>query len=453
MKEIIYIGLIDDDYYLIYYEENKKNVFKIYSKKLDIDNYSMDTIPVKLAEVNGKITSTPIEEYYYGNEYYSSGRLKKFHAHTSKSSKNQLLVTYKKSGSNGPKSKEPFIYGFLTISNESKKDWHSEYTFSEKGIQTHINKIQFIDLSEIRLICSTNDDSNILSNYLCYYDINGSGINKIEITEDTHQFFKKDFINVSFSSKNDKIFGFYGGDKDKPINKGLFISKVGYNKKNSEKLDFYSLLKNQNTSDSLLRWYPNNELTDLMVNHITIDSNNSTVFIREERFKINKTRKSSKKYSTKQFVSWNFYGEIIALKISSDDSLLWARKIPKLQIASSNNKYVLNLKPDKLSYLYNYKNNKHYFIYLDHIDNNTAIFEQSTPKPYHLGAYAVLRLITIDDDTGKVYTRTLLNTQTFGSGLYQLSPNRMILTKNNELILEAYTKQRKDVLLKISIHE
>lgn len=140
----------------------------------------------------------------------------------------------------------------------------------------------------------------------------------------------------------------------------------------------------------------------------------------------------------------SYYEDILATKITTDGGLAYMRKIPKKQVGKKGQ--------GGMSYKYFFANHNHYIIYLDNV-KNIDLPENETPATHSDGAGGYLTSVKIDDATGTLTKGSILNAREVEDfKISQFNTGRIVKTSENSFLLEAYKKQKEDVMIKITLN-
>lgn len=138
------------------------------------------------------------------------------------------------------------------------------------------------------------------------------------------------------------------------------------------------------------------------------------------------------------------YGDILATKIAADGSLSFMRKMPKIQVGKNGQ--------GGMSFKYFFANNSHYFVYLDNV-KNIDLPEGKTPAEHSDGKGGYLTAVRITDADGTLKKGSILNAREVDDfKIHQFSTNRIIKTGENSFMVEAYKKQKEDIMIKINLN-
>lgn len=136
--------------------------------------------------------------------------------------------------------------------------------------------------------------------------------------------------------------------------------------------------------------------------------------------------------------------DMLVSKISPDGLLLWMKKLPKRQAGSMNSK---SLGFRRLSY-----GGAHYLFFVDN-DKNLKLGLNERPARHIEGLGGFLTAYIIDDQTGAVQKKMVLNPAKLKNGMevFQLGLNRIAKVSESACFIEFYKKGKEDVFLKIDL--
>ncbi|MFT3793735.1 hypothetical protein [Flavobacterium sp.] len=138
------------------------------------------------------------------------------------------------------------------------------------------------------------------------------------------------------------------------------------------------------------------------------------------------------------------YDDILATKIAPDGSLAYMQKIPKEQIGDRG--------LGGMSFKYFFANDTHYFIYLDNV-KNIDLPEGKTPAKHSDDDGGYLTAVRISDTDGSLAKGSVFNARDVQDyKIRQFSTNRIVKTSENSFMLEAYKKQKEDIMIKVTLN-
>lgn len=164
--------------------------------------------------------------------------------------------------------------------------------------------------------------------------------------------------------------------------------------------------------------------------------------------------------SDPKFPSYKTFSDLLLAKIDTEGNLIWMKKIPKNQqsyggygyISYGFNKYYTS---DRglidMSYRYMSDGSNHYFLFVDHIDN-LNLAESKAPQVHGATAGGYFTACKINDKTGEVSFETLFQMKDIdGFNIDQVTTNSMFQSIDDELIIEAYKKDKENILLRLKL--
>jgi len=145
-----------------------------------------------------------------------------------------------------------------------------------------------------------------------------------------------------------------------------------------------------------------------------------------------------------------YFNDLLITKIDNKGKMLWMRKLPKQQ---SGNTSLLRLTTQtgglSFNYSYNESTEQHYISFLDN-GKNINLGINDSPCIHMEGKGGFFTCYTIDDMQGSVNKHSIFNLSDInGYKLYQFYTHRVTPLNNGEFLIEAYKKDKEDVLIKI----
>lgn len=179
-------------------------------------------------------------------------------------------------------------------------------------------------------------------------------------------------------------------------------------------------------------------ISDLVLREFNIDEQGNIFVLGEQYYflfkKDVKTHNISYKY---------FYEDLVATKITPDGNVLWMQKMPKSQYG---NKGFGGLGISYIKY-----NGFHYILFLDNI-KNANLEPDEQPEMYRDRSSGYLTAYIVDDSTGDYSKHYIYNTKEVNHvGTYQYATSRIFKGPGNNLMVEAYKKNKEDIMIKIEI--
>jgi hypothetical protein len=188
------------------------------------------------------------------------------------------------------------------------------------------------------------------------------------------------------------------------------------------------------------------DLSNQTITNVLFPEDGSIIFVSEKR-------SSESIYFDGKMTYKYFYDNILAAKISGDNTLQWIVKIPKRQEGN----YV-----DALSFNHKFSQGKHYFMFLD-TEKNADLSPENKPSLFNnkqtgvkkvsaLQGNAVLTAFVVDHTTGAIKREVLVDTRTFQGGRVSYLTPRKIFHSNASKVsfVEANTKSKEAILIKMT---
>lgn len=156
-------------------------------------------------------------------------------------------------------------------------------------------------------------------------------------------------------------------------------------------------------------------------------------------------------------VTYNYiYEDIFIVKLDNEGEMVYIQKVPKNQLAKINTLYP-SFKGE-LSFKYHQTKEFHYVFFLDNL-KNLGLSEDKRPARHVNGQGGYFTGYRINNETGEMVQFSLFDMRDINKGQgpktpgYQFSVDRMVKTKNAELLVELYVKKKKDRLIKIQLED
>lgn len=182
----------------------------------------------------------------------------------------------------------------------------------------------------------------------------------------------------------------------------------------------------------------NVEWKDMTLRQVVCNDDGSILIIGEEY-----ARYLARSYNNKTEDYFYYYNDILVAKIEANGYLSWMRKLPKRQVRRGSS--------GSMSFKYFYADQKHYFLYLDHIDNLEPDINKA-PVEYNDKKRGYLMVSMIDDESGKVDKRSVLNIRDVnGIGLHKFHPSRVIVSEGKNFVFEAYKRRKGDIMIRVKL--
>lgn len=133
--------------------------------------------------------------------------------------------------------------------------------------------------------------------------------------------------------------------------------------------------------------------------------------------------------------------DLLVASIGADGALDWMSRVPKRMSAGG---------PIGTSYKYLHAAGAHHFIHFDHSKD----LDIRSDEPPTMKGDLLIVADRLNEGTGSMERQAILNPdEVKGVKLYQLSMERLTRTSTGEILMEAYKKQKEDVLVRITVKE
>lgn len=190
------------------------------------------------------------------------------------------------------------------------------------------------------------------------------------------------------------------------------------------------------------------ELSHLKMRAIVAnEEDGSTVLIAEQYQYYTSTSTSTHGSRTVENSTEHYrFDDMIICKISSDNEILWIKKLPKRQVGGNS---------EDLGFSYQKINNNHYLIFLDNVNNIDLPMNQK-PDVHVSGKGGYLTYYKVLDKSGAVSKHAVFATKKItGNGqtypLYHFRPHEVIKTLDNTFMMEFYKKSEEDVMIQVKV--
>ena len=184
------------------------------------------------------------------------------------------------------------------------------------------------------------------------------------------------------------------------------------------------------------------KMADLELREINVADDGSMLLVGEQY--IMKARTTSGMNGSSNTTYTYHYSDILATRLAPSGDLSWMRKIPKTQVGSSGK--------GGMSYKYFYANQNHHFIFLDNV-KNIELASETQPATHRDKQGGYLTSVKITDSSGDMNKGSILNAREVEDfKIYQFSVDRIIKTSENSFMVEAYKKQKEDIMIKVTIN-
>jgi hypothetical protein len=442
---------LNNKYYFFYslWDKPNKNE-QLFYKEINFENGKFEAASTKLITVNHHLSRIPIDNIvgFWGREISN-----KFHFKMSEEN-SKLLVQYRYLREKRIDAINFDITGMYVFNQDLELLWKKEVKmpYTEKQMNFHDNRIDskgnvFIlatvyednrnhrrEIPELEILKYQADSDTL-------FDLSDMELNDKLITG----------IKFSESSENQISFtGYYSEDFVQFQATGLFMLDMDKNG-NSRNISFFEFPDEffinktdvQNYNADLYYYEPSRpEMLDYKIVEKLINKDGSVTVLGEQQFiETVTTYSKTGRHENHTY----YYGDIIIAKIDPEGNTQWIKKIQKDQFGYKGK--------GTMSFKYFSNDNFYCILFFDTPDNLDEPLDE-VPYTYQDSKEAVLFAYKISYLNGEVTKIPILNTSTFkGMTLKQFYSDRIVITENNEFILEAYKKKKEDVLIKIRLSE
>jgi len=133
--------------------------------------------------------------------------------------------------------------------------------------------------------------------------------------------------------------------------------------------------------------------------------------------------------------------DLLVAEVDPNGGLLWMKRIPKR---------IQSRIPIGKSFSYLHSEDEHHLMHFD-THKNLAVPEDEIPV---LKGVPVVMVDRINEQTGVVTREVVVNTEEVkGIKLFQLAQDRVVRINESELLMEAYKKDKEDILIRIQVKE
>ncbi|MBX2972225.1 MAG: hypothetical protein KF797_03915 [Flavobacteriales bacterium] len=180
-------------------------------------------------------------------------------------------------------------------------------------------------------------------------------------------------------------------------------------------------------------------LTNMVLSRVITDDDGSMLLVGEKRYTTIQCYTDSRG-STQCYTVWHA-DDLVICSVDPNGAQEWMRRLPKRMSSRA---------PIGHSYQFMHGNGASHFL---HFGTSSGVELDSDGVHSNKGDRLVLA-DRLADGTGEHTRHAVLNTEEIkGIKLYQLAMDRLVRTGSGELLMEAYKKQKEDVLLRITIKE
>lgn len=443
-------------FYSIWDDKNKKEL--LYKREINFDDCLFKDNGKIIISVEGKVTGKPIGIMNFDGLFkVGYGVMNKFNFQFSYDN-SRMLVTYRKKPEIKRDSKNYDIIGLNVFDNNIEKQWNKEVKmpYTEKQMDAYdysVNSLGDAYILATVLNNETNDISKGKDDVDYHIELLKYLAGTAELTTTTVTLADK-FINDIwlFSSGNDNMVftGFYNNGKRINNADRILINHTDKNGKllNSKNYEIPFEIINQYTRKAVTKKDDDDndraEFKDIHITNMLVQDDGSTVLMGEQYYVRQHTSYNSATNTSTTYYTYH-YNDILVTKIDADGNLSWIRKLPKQQRGTNG--------AGGMSFKYFYSEGFHYFMFLDNVKNMKLLMNQK-PSLHADGAGGFLTTYKVDDKNGGIEKLSILDLRDAkGVELFQFKPSRIIQISPKDFILEAYKKNKEDVLIKIHLND
>jgi hypothetical protein len=448
---------MDGKYYFFYFSwDADKGKEQLFALEIDFATGEFTGEHRLILEIDGKVTGR--RDYSNGSFFTDENRFAFFQSHDRKS----VLIKYRKQPEIKRDTKSFDIIGVFAFDNSLNRISGNEVTMPYTERRMNNMDFQLDNKGNLYLLARVfHDDSNdfkkkrkdTIANYHIELLIIKAGSAKVDIS----RFENKDkFINKLWLFDTEKDFlvagGFYsnGVKNDLDDCDGIVTFKVkedgiiydkAYYEIPLEVLNEYegAYTRKKNAKDEVTK--DNAKFSDLDLHDIAVNADGSILLVGEEHF-VTSYANVNHQAGSRSTVRY-FYCDILAVKINSDGSLGWMKKIPKKQVGGNG--------LGGMSYKYFNAGGNHYLVYLDNVKNINLPLDKE-PKVHQDGSGGYLTAVKIADADGALTKGSVLNSRDVEDfNIYQFSTERIVKTSENSFLLEVYKKKKEDIMIKVDL--
>lgn len=456
---------VQDHLYFFYSVWDRSNeTEQLFYREIDFEKGIFVDRGTRLIKVNGKVISMHFQPNYL-NMFTGFGSVStltmvdKFTVSTS-ADESKVLIQYRKKPEKRNDNVSHDVIGFHVFNPDLEKDWAKDVRmpYTEKKMNNHDYAVDAFGnafmMATVYLDDSTKpykkDGSCNYRMELIKIDASTQELTKTKIA------LKDNFINGAWlyeASEGEIICtGYYNDDgKDGSNAKGVFTAKFSPDG-TLEPLATYEIpleVLNQYVSKRIQKKNERKdkkdkgEFQDLSVKKLITSLDGSITIIGQQEYIIVSSSSNSSMKTYRYY-----YNDILVTKINPDGSLAYMKKLPKRQLGTTGQ--------GGLSFQHFLKDNDHYFLFLDHVENLDAPVDKRLPGMHRDGAGGYLTAYKMNGTSGEVSKFSILNVRDVpevkSKELYQFSVNRILNLSDNEFVIEFYKKKKEDVLVKFTMN-
>ena len=435
------LQLKDHLYYCFARTNTESNIEQLLYKEINIETGDLGE-EVLLFQVEGGVK---------GNHWYGQF-IDRFYFQTSLD-KTKVLIKYTKAS--GEKDDKNVIdeIGIHVFNENLEEAWFSTMKMpynnnKMNNIQYHVNNTGVGYLFSV--IYDSDKSKEFVKETKAYhleaFSLDENGMNAIDVKDDNHYYSSVQLIdNAKGEVYLSGLYSDIENGKTDYLTKGFFSRKLDV--ATTQSTQYYPIsteIINQFISARQQK-KGKTAISDLEFRDMHFMADGSILFTAEKFYSVNHTVSGNNGPRT---VTEYHYKGILATKISSSGDLVWSKRLPKVQKGSYYK--------GELSYTYKEKNGKHYFFYVDHIENvNKSINDHITP--YTDKGKGVYSAFIVNDEDGTIEKSPLVNfreVQIPGvkklKKIYKFQTDKVVCTDNG-VIFEFYKKGKEDTMLHVEI--
>ena len=236
------------------------------------------------------------------------------------------------------------------------------------------------------------------------------------------------------------IMGFYHPRTDQPLD-GFFIQTLNGTRPTEYKASYRELARQEvkyyRNEDRKKMIFKPEDMEYMALEEIHHMEDSTQLIIMERKYSVVKSSSPANTSTAR------YRDELLIIKADYAGNIQWMRYLPKRQVGSRI--------PGSMSYSYTYDKQKHYFMYMEHVDNATS-WDKRTLRHYGEGATGNLVAFTIDDTSGELTKEIVFDSDNVDKKrLYHVWPVKILHISDNEFAVDGYQKKKGDVMVKITL--
>ena len=465
------INRFDDKLYLFYSVYDKPNeTEQLFAREIDMTSGTFTGKGRKIVTVKSKVTNffagSPLISGDEGGQASGLGFMKfgvqdKFNVQTS-FDKSKILVQYRKKPTEKNDDLNKDVIGICVFDrnlNEISSDEiempyteakmnNLDYTIDSKGNKYILTLIYENDKQKLRVGGEISYHLEVIR-----IPVNSTTLDLVPIK------LKEGYINdiTVFNDKDDNMIcaGFYARGKQGLNADGVVMFKIRPEgdlfdmhtyEIPVEVLNMYAKQREQERNEKKDS-KDKAEFQHLRMRELDAFDDGSILLTGEQYYIIRTTTQTSNGSKT---TYTPYYNHILAVKIGPDGNLSWMKKLGKRQ-KGKNYSSLMAVRQGGCSYNYFKSNNKHYFFFLDNVNNSDLSLDER-PKYHQDGAGGFFTAYVLTDDKGSISKENLFDMRDVkGIEVFQFHINRIVHISDNEFIVEVYKKKKEDMLIKVTV--